>query len=73
MLNLESLFIGDWLNGGVEMALVAFLIEDGDDFLLLVASDGLVVDGRADILVHRRVFLAVLGPGRDQLGCKEVK
>ena len=53
----------DWLDGGVVVVLVNLLVNGGLELLVLGAVDGLVDDGRGDLLVDGGVMVTRLGPG----------
>jgi len=57
----EPGLIVDWLDGGVVVVLVHLLVDGGLDVLVLSAIDGLVGDGRSDLLVDGGVVVARLG------------
>ena len=58
----KSLRISNWLDGGMEVIDVAFAVDHGDDFLLLIPRDDLVVNSRSDGLVNAGVVMAIFAP-----------
>lgn len=49
VLRFTGLLVRDWLHADVQMGLMSFLIENSDNLLTLVAGDGLMIDGGADL------------------------
>jgi len=60
----EDLAVDDGLDGGVVVVLVHLFVDGRLHVLVLRAVDGLVGDGRGDLLVDGGVIVARLGPGR---------
>ena len=61
---LQGLAVIDWLDGGVIVVLVDFLVDGRLDVLMLGLGDGLSGDRRNDLLVNGGIMMARLGPGR---------
>ena len=61
LLKLDNIL--DGLDGGVVVVLVHLLVNGGLHILVLGAVDGLVDDGRGDLLVDGGVVVTRLGPG----------
>ena len=59
----ENLAVDDGLDGGVVVVLVHLFVDGSLHVLVLRAVDGLVSDGRGDLLVDGGVIVAGLGPG----------
>jgi hypothetical protein len=57
----ENLLVKDGLLGGVVVVLVNLLVDGGDVLLVLLPLDGLVLDGRSDLLVNGGVVVSGLG------------
>ena len=57
----EDLTVEHGLLSGVVVVLVNLLVDGGDVLLVLLPLDGLVLDGRGDLLVNSSVVLTRLG------------
>lgn len=66
VLLLDSLLIGDRLDGSVVVVLVELTVDSSGLLFPCVVGDGGVVDGWADKFVNCRVMMPVLGPGLRQ-------
>ena len=61
VLGRKNLLVEDRLLGGVVVILVDLLVDGGDVLLVLLPLDGLVLDGRSDLLVNSGVVVSRLG------------
>ena len=61
VLGRKNLLVDNRLLGGVVVVLVDLLVDGGDVLLVLLPLDGLVLDGRGDLLVNSGVVVARLG------------
>lgn len=62
----ENLTVGHRLDRGVVVVLVDLFVDGGHDLLVLLAGDGLVDNGRGDLLVDSGVMVTRLGPARKE-------
>jgi len=67
----EDLAVDNGLDGGVVVVLVHLFVDGSLHVLVLRAVDGLVRDGRGDLLVDGGVIVAGLGPGDVSAGSVE--
>lgn len=72
VLLLDSLLIGDWLDGSVVVVLVELTVDSSGLLFPCVVGNGGMVDGWADEFVNCRVMMPVLGPGLRQQEVGEV-
>lgn len=61
VLGRKNLLVDDRLLGGVIVILVDLLVDGGDILLVLLPLDGLVLDGRSNLLVNSGVVMSRLG------------
>ena len=61
VLGRKNLLVDDRLLGGVVVILVDLLVDGGDVLLVLLPLDGLVLDGRSNLLVNSGVVVSRLG------------